>query len=107
MFSFFIACTEVNAYLAMKYSLKTDDKFMDFRFLGKRLINNSYTNEKACGSPANSRKRQLSHILETAPTHATKYNLTKGFAQKNININNTSAVGQMVKNTYECVACVA
>ena len=47
-FCFFIACTEVNAYLAMKYILKTDDKFMDFRiFLAKGLINNSYTNEKA------------------------------------------------------------
>ena len=31
VFSFFIPCTEVNAYLEMKYFLKTDDKFMDFR----------------------------------------------------------------------------
>ena len=31
VFDFSIACTEVNAYLAMKYFLKTDDKFMDFR----------------------------------------------------------------------------
>ena len=26
---FFVACTEVNAYMAMKYLLKRDDKFMD------------------------------------------------------------------------------
>ena len=29
-FHFFIACTEVNEYLAMKYLLKTDDIFMKF-----------------------------------------------------------------------------
>ena len=59
----------------MKYFLKTDDKFMNFRkILAKGLINNSYKNEKACGSQANVRKIQLSRILETAPTHATKYN---------------------------------
>ena len=44
-FSFFIACTEVNAYLAMKYFFKTDDKFMYLRKkMAKGLINNSYTN---------------------------------------------------------------
>ena len=30
-FLFFIGCTEVNVYLAMKHLLKADDKFMDFR----------------------------------------------------------------------------
>ena len=30
VFAFFISCTEVNVYLAMKHFLKTDDKFMDF-----------------------------------------------------------------------------
>ena len=65
----------MNAYLAMKYFLKTDDKFMDFRKkLARGLINNSYTNEKACGRLENVRKRKLSHILEIAPTHATEYN---------------------------------
>ena len=29
-FSFFIVCTEVNTYLAMKYFLKTDDSFMNY-----------------------------------------------------------------------------
>ena len=72
-FYFFMACTEMNSYLAMKYFMKTDDKFMDFRKkMAMGLINNSYTNEKACGSPSNVRKRQLSHILETAHTHATE-----------------------------------
>ena len=75
IFTFFIACTKVNAYLAMKCFLKRDDKFIEFRKkMAKALINNSYTNEKACVSPSNYRKRKLSHILETAPTHATEYN---------------------------------
>ena len=63
--------------------------------------------EKACGSPENFRRRQLSHILQTVPTHATEYDLKKGFAQKNINTNNTSAFGPIVKNAYECVNHVA
>ena len=54
MFAFFIARTEVNAYLAMKYFLKTDDTFMNFwKTLAKAFINNSYTNKKTCGSPEN------------------------------------------------------
>ena len=61
--------------MVMKYFLKTDDKFMDFwKKLGKALINNSYTNDKTHGGPENVKKRQLSHILETAHTHATEYN---------------------------------
>ena len=32
-------------------------------------------NEKTCGSPSNTRKKERSHILDTAPTHATDYNL--------------------------------
>ena len=70
------------------------------------LINNSYKNDKACGSPENFRKWQLSHILDTAPTHFTEYNGQKGFAQKNINTNNISANDQTVKNVYERVARV-
>ena len=40
-FYFFIACTEVNAYLSMKYFLKTDDSFMNFRknWIRRWLIN--------------------------------------------------------------------
>ena len=46
-FSFFIACTEMNAYLAMKYLLKMDDNFMKFsKQRAKASINNSYTNDK-------------------------------------------------------------
>ena len=70
------------------------------------MINNSYINEKTCGSPENARNRQLSQILETAPTHDTDYN-KKGFAQKNINTNNTSDVGQILKKEYECVSHLA
>ena len=75
--------------------------------LAKGLINNSYTNEKACGSPENVRKRQLSHIFETALTHLLNTMKKNEFAQQNINTNNTYAVGQIVKNTYEPVARVA
>ena len=75
---------------------------MNFRKkLAKVLINNSYTNEKTCGSPTNTRKRQISHILEIAPTHATEYNLKKGFAHQNINTKNTSVIVQIVKNGNE------
>ena len=39
-FCFFIAYTEMNSYLVMKYFLKTDDKFMGFwKILAKGLIN--------------------------------------------------------------------
>ena len=65
------------------------------------MINNSYKNEKACGSPENVRKRQLSHVLETAPTHATEYKLKRGFAQQSINTNNASAVGQILKKRIQ------
>ena len=75
--------------------------------LAKTLIKTSYTNEKTCGSPENSRKRQLSHILETAPIHDTECNGKTGFAQGNIDSNNTSAFFQIVKNTYDHVARVA
>ena len=70
----------------------------------KVLINNSYTNDKTRGSPSNTRKRQTSHILDTSPTHATEYNLKKGFSQQNINTNNKSVFGQIVKSAYKRVA---
>ena len=61
-----------------------DEYFYEFsKKLAKVLINNSYTNEKTCGSQSKSRKRQISDILETAPTHPTEYNLKKkGFHSK-------------------------
>ena len=71
------------------------------------MINNSYINEKTCVIPDNFRKRQLSHILENAPTHTTEKNEKKGFAQKNINTNNTSIVGQIVKSANERVARIS
>ena len=51
-FYFFIARTEVNAYLAMKYFLEMDNNFINSREnMAKALINNSYMNEKKCGIP--------------------------------------------------------
>ena len=39
---FFLACTEVNAYMAMKYFFKMNDKFIDFQGeMAEALINNS------------------------------------------------------------------
>ena len=52
------------------------------KFLANTLIKNSYTNEKTCGSPSNTIKIQISHILDIAPTHATEYNEKKGFSQQ-------------------------
>ena len=52
--------------------------------MAKALVNNFYMNEKTCGSPAKTRKRKISHILETAPTYATEYDEEKRFAQQNI-----------------------
>ena len=96
-FCFFIVCTEVNAYLDMKYFLKTDDSFMNFRkHLAKELIQNSYINDNTSGIPSNIRKRKILHILDTAPIHYTDYNKNV-FARKNINTNNTSVVGRNLK----------
>ena len=70
------------------------------------FVDNSYINEKTCGIPSNTRKRKISHILKTAPTHDSEY-IKKGFAQKNISTNNKSAVGQIVKSACKRVAHVA
>ena len=64
--------------------------------MAKALNNNSYTNEKTHGIPKNTRERQISQIPKTAPNHATEHT-KKGFSQNNINTDNTSAVGQIVK----------
>ena len=78
--------------MAMKDFLKTDYIFLNFRIkLAKALIENSYMNDKTYVDPENTRKRQISHILENTPNHSTKYK--KGFIQKNINTNNKSVVG--------------
>ena len=47
MFAFFIVSIEVNAYLAMKYFLKTDETFMKFRGkMANVLIHNYYINDE-------------------------------------------------------------
>ena len=62
--------------------------------LAKLLINNSYINDETSVCPE--KPGNISHILETAPTHATDYD-KKGFALKNINTNNISVISQNVK----------
>ena len=64
-------------------------------------------NEKTCGIQSNTRKRKISHILDTSNNHATEYSLKKGFIQKKLNTNNTSVVGKHLKSTYELVADLA
>ena len=82
-FSFFLLFTKVNAHLGMKYFLNKDDIFMNFRkSLAKVLIENFYINKKTCGSPENTRKRKISHTLETVSTHATEYNFKIVFHRK-------------------------
>ena len=62
--------------------------------MDKAFIKKSYMNEKTRGSPANTRKRKISHTSETAPTYATEYN-KEVFEQQNINTNNTSVIVQI------------
>ena len=81
-FDLFVAYTEVNAYLEMRYSLKMDETFMNFKKLAKVLIQNSYINKKTCGSPENTIKRNIPHALENSSTHATDHDKEKGFHQK-------------------------
>ena len=42
VFDFFIACTEVNSYLEMKYFLKTDETLMEFRENWPRCLFTTY-----------------------------------------------------------------
>ena len=66
-FSFFVACTEVIAYLMMKYFLNTGDTFMDFGGkLAKSLINNSYKNEETCDSPEKQKKTIITHTGDSS-----------------------------------------
>ena len=53
------------------------------------------------------RKRQISRILDTAPNHATEYNLKIGFAQKNINTDNASMIGNFLKSLHRRFDCVS
>ena len=82
-FDLFIACTEVNKYLAMKYFLKMDETFMNFRKkIAKALIHNFYISNKTCGSPENTIKRKIPHAFENSPTHATEHDEEKWFHRK-------------------------
>ena len=71
---------------------------MNFKInLAKEFINNPYMNNKTCGIPENTIKRQTSHILDTAHTHATEYNKKNRFELKNINTNNKSVIRKIGK----------
>ena len=50
--------------------------------LANVLINNLYIHFKTCESPSTTSKTQISHILETEPTHATEYNKKRFFKEK-------------------------
>ena len=57
--------------------------FINFqKKLAKLWINKSYMTDKTRGSPSNTIKRQIPHILDTEPTHTTEYNNEKGLHRK-------------------------
>ena len=81
--------------------------FSFFFKLAKALIRNSYMNEKTCGSPAKTRKRKISHILETALVHATDYDGGKRVSTTKYNHQQYICRWPKCKNEYEHVARVA
>ena len=85
IFDLFIACTEVNTYLDTKYFLKRVAIFWIEKNQDKVLINSSYINYNTYGIPSKFRKRKISHISETAPTHGSDYDEKEGFWQKILN----------------------
>ena len=51
-------------------------------------------------------KEKISHIFDTAPTHANDYDEKNGFVLKHLDGRNTSVVGQNVYKTLRtCCAC--
>ena len=62
-----LTCTEVNVYLYLTWII-----LLCFQgIFSKSLIKKTYINDNIGGSPENTGKRKISHILETTPTHAT------------------------------------
>ena len=59
------------------------------------LIHNSYIIEKTCASPENTRKIDISYILDTEPTHATDYD-EKMIAPQKLDTRNTYAIDQNI-----------
>ena len=56
---------------------------MEFgRKLAKVLIHNSYINDESCTSTEKKIKKIISHILVTAPNHATDYDRKMSLQQK-------------------------
>ena len=85
VFTFLLAVTEVNMFLACRYFLWKNEKgktLLQFRkMLAKALIFNTYLvseeeKEKAAQLLHNKR-RKVNHTLETAPQHARKFDRTE------------------------------
>ena len=78
VFSFLLAVTEVNCYLAFRYFVWDEERRMDFMAfrskLGWALINNEFKrNEEARDTRSKKRKKLQMHHLETAPKNARKW----------------------------------
>ena len=77
VFTFFIACTKVNAYMAMKYLLNMDDGFMNLQNeLDKTFINNSYMIDKS------TREQKKCHIYWITQPHMILTMTKKGLHSK-------------------------
>ena len=104
-FDFFISCTEVNIHLQWYiYSIRIIYLWI-LEKKAKVLIKNSYNNEETCGSTRNLERDHFQTYWRLNTTLLLN-TIKKRFAQQNINTRNTSDVGQIVKNSYEHVACV-
>lgn len=78
VFSFILAISEVNTYLAMKYFIWDTDKICqlhNFRQeLAFKLINNEWLNGETKGKMnTRTKKRDNVHTLQVAPKYATRY----------------------------------
>ena len=93
---FFIACTEVNLFLCLKYFLKKDEEFRVLRLiLVYSLIHNEFLGNRSDRDNLETlSKKKGVHYLETAPDHAKKWRGQIGTVVQNIDTSNISAVAQ-------------
>ena len=75
VFAFFIACTEVNSFLCLKYFLNKDEEFSVFRLiLAYNLIHIFFLGNRSDRDNLEKPwKNQRVHHLETAPSHAKEW----------------------------------
>ena len=75
VFTFFIACTEVNSILCLRYFLKKDEEFRVFVLrLDYSLIHNEFLGNKSdIYNLETLRNNKRVHHLDTAPSHAKKW----------------------------------